>query len=258
MAAKKFGIVKPCCLSSTELDSLSVNGGGLNVVTKLQQLGAVAGEPVVTVICKVEGGKVTGRRWAVNGGLGPVTFNPYRVSGDRGVELELDCRDLSKFIFPSVTSPSDFGNMSQWMDGEFITTRLKEGTLDTEDTGVIKEHSLFKSVGGGFCLRLTVVPMSKGMTTLWMSAAPGNLDNLKKTLDRLKVAETSALIPTIGIKITKGMGVTARYVPEEGAGGGPATAKGWGQYPLIQVRSAMTRLTGTDYTFAEVGQWPHT
>jgi hypothetical protein len=50
---------------------------------------------------------------------------------------------------------------------------------------------------------------------------------LKKKLDALKVAETSPLIPTIGIKITaKGMGTTARYVPEEGAGGVPA--KGWG------------------------------
>ena len=125
--------------------------------------------------------------------------------------------------------------------------------MDTVDTGVIKENSFFKSVGGGFCLRLTVVTMAKGMTTLWMSAAPGNMDNLNKKLDKLKVAETSPLIPTIGIKITKGMGLTARYVPEEGAGGGPATAKGWGQYPLIQVGSAMTLLMETDYSFAEIG-----
>ena len=70
----------------------------MNVVAKLGQLGAVAGEPTVTVICKVQGGKVMGSKWAVNGGLGPVAFNPYRVSGNRGVEL--DCSDLSKFIFP--------------------------------------------------------------------------------------------------------------------------------------------------------------
>ena len=94
--------------------------------------------------------------------------------------------------------------------------------MDTVDTGVIKENSFFKSGGGGFCLRLTVVHMAKGLTTLWLSAAP------------------TPLIPTIGIKITKGMGTTARYVPEEGAGGGSATAKGWGQYPLIQVGSAIT------------------
>ena len=76
-------------------------------------------------------------------------------------------------------------------------------------------------------MRLTVVPMAKGLTNLWLSAAPGNEDNLKKKLDALKVAETSPLIPTIGIKITaKGMGTTARYVPEEGAGG--VSAKGWG------------------------------
>ena len=62
---------------------------------------------------------------------------------------------------------------------------------------------------------------------------------MKKKLDALKMAETSPLIPTIGIKITaKGMGTTAWYVPEEGAGGVPLTAKGWGHYPLIQVCSA--------------------
>ena len=142
------------------------------------------------------------------------------------------------------------------MDGEDLTSRLKEGTVDT---AVIKDNSFFKSDGGGFCLRLTVVPMAKGLTTLWLSPAPGNKYNLKNKLDKLRVAETFPLNPTIGIKITtKGMGTTARYVPEEGAGCGSATAKGWGQYPLIQVRSAMTQLTGTDYTFAEVGQWPHT
>ena len=125
------------------------------------------------------------------------------------------------------------------MDREKLTSRLKEGTVDT---AVIKDNPFFKSDGGGFCLRLTVVPMAKGLTTRWLSAAPGNKDNLKNKLDKLKVAETSPLIPTIEIKITnKGtkMGTTARNVPEEGAGGGPQTAKGWRQYPLIQVGSPM-------------------
>ena len=92
------------------------------------------------------------------------------------------------------------------------------------DIAEIKEHSFFKSDGGGFCLRLTVVPMAKGVTTLWMSAAPGNLDSLKKKLLALKVAETDPLIPTVGIKISPkgGMGATVKYVPEEGAGGGTA------------------------------------
>jgi hypothetical protein len=70
----------------------------------------------------------------VNGGLGPVTFNPYRVSGNRGVELELDCSDLSKFSFPSACNPCNFGNMSEWIDGEELTSRLTEGTVNTVDT----------------------------------------------------------------------------------------------------------------------------
>jgi hypothetical protein len=70
-----------------------------------------------------------------------------------------------------------------------------------------------------------VVPMAKGLIALGLSAAPGNKYNLKNKLDKLKVAETSPLIPRIGIKIT-----TTRYVSEEGAGGVSATAKGWGQY----------------------------
>jgi hypothetical protein len=120
-------------------------------------------------------------------GLGPVTFNPYRVSGNIGVELELDCSDLSKFSFPSASNPSDYINMSEWMDGEDLTSRLKEGTIDTVDTSEIKNNPFFKSDGGGFSLRLTVVPMA----TLWMSAAPGNKDNLKKKLDALKVRDLS-------------------------------------------------------------------
>ena len=55
MAAKKFGVVKSCSLSSAVLDSLSVGGGGSNVVAKLEQLGEAGGEPTVTVICKVQG-----------------------------------------------------------------------------------------------------------------------------------------------------------------------------------------------------------
>ena len=89
-------------------------------MAKLRQLGAVAGEPTDTVICKVQGGKVLCSKWVVNGGLGPVIFNPYRVSGNRGVELELECSDLSRFSFPSVS-------------------RLREGTMDTVDTAVIKD-----------------------------------------------------------------------------------------------------------------------
>ena len=117
----------------------------MSVVAKLGQLGAVAGEPTDTVICKVQGEKIQGSKWVVNGGLGPVTYNPY--SGNRGVELELDCSDLSKFSFPSASNPSDFGNMSEWMDGEDLTSRLKEGTADTVDTAEIKDNPFFKSDG---------------------------------------------------------------------------------------------------------------
>jgi hypothetical protein len=106
------------------------------VWAKLGQLGAMAGEPTVTIICKVQGGKVLGAKWVVNGGLGPVILNPYRVSGNRGVELELDCSDLSRFSFPTVCNPSDFGNMSEWMDGEDLTSSLSEGPVDTVDTAV--------------------------------------------------------------------------------------------------------------------------
>jgi hypothetical protein len=103
---------------------------------------------------------------------------------------------------------------------------------------VIKEHPFFKTDGGGFYLRLAVVPMAKGVTTLWLSAVPGSLDSFKMKLLTLKIAETDPLIPTVGIKITPGKGpmvATVKYVPQEGAGGGTATTRGWGQYPLIQV-----------------------
>ena len=37
--------------------------------------------------------------------------------------------------------------------------------MDTVDTAEIKDNPFFKSDGVGFCLRLTVVPMAKGLTT---------------------------------------------------------------------------------------------
>jgi hypothetical protein len=238
MATKKFGWSKPSALTGVELESLTVGGTGLNLTAKLGQMGATTGDPVVTVLVKAQGGKVCGSRWEVRGGLGKVPFNPYRLTGSRGVELTLDLSDLGKFVFPSASSPCAFGNLSEWLDGEMLTSRLKEDTTDTEDMSVIKNHRFFKQDGGGFCLRLAVVPMSKGLTTLWLSAVPGNMDWFKKSLLALNTPETDHLIPTVGIKITPGkgpMGAAAKYIPVEGSGGGTATTRGWGQYPLIQV-----------------------
>jgi hypothetical protein len=44
MAAKKFGVAKPCALSGAELDSLTVGGTGLNLAAKLGPLEAVTGD----------------------------------------------------------------------------------------------------------------------------------------------------------------------------------------------------------------------
>ena len=76
---------------------------------------------------------------------------------------------------------------------------------------------------------------------MWLSAVPGSRDCVKKKLLALKILESDHLIPTLGIKITPGKGptgATVKYIPEEGAGGGTATTRGWGQYPLIQVQIA--------------------
>jgi hypothetical protein len=61
-----------------------------------------------------------------------------------------------------------------------MTSRLKEGTNNTDDIALIKEHPFFKLDEGDICLRLAVVPMAKGVTTLWLSAVPGSLDCFKK------------------------------------------------------------------------------
>jgi hypothetical protein len=105
MAAKKFRVSKPCALTGVLLNSLTIGGTGLNLTAKLGQLGAATGDLVVTVLVKAQGGKVCGSRWEVQGGLGQVPFNPYRLTGSRGVELMLDCIDLGKFTFPSASGP---------------------------------------------------------------------------------------------------------------------------------------------------------
>ena len=55
--------------------------------------------------------------------------------------------DLTRFTFPCRDDPRQHGNMSKWVDGLTLTTRLKVDAVDTRDPAIIKEDKLFKKTG---------------------------------------------------------------------------------------------------------------
>ena len=76
-----FKIQKACVLTEQELGHLTVRGTGQNIVAKLQQHGAMAGEPCAAEVIVVEDAKVLGSVWIVSGNLGQVKFSTGRVEG---------------------------------------------------------------------------------------------------------------------------------------------------------------------------------
>ena len=74
-----------------------------------------------------------------------------------------------------------------------------------------------------------------GLVTVWLGAAPGTPDMIKKTAIEHGLTEASALIPTTGVKLTKGKGMEAKgkFRPVESAF--PGTGSSWGMYPLLKV-----------------------
>ena len=100
-----------------------------------------------------------------------------------------------------------------------------------KDPAEIKQHELFDKKKG-FSLRLTVIPLAMGLVTVWLGAAPGTPDTIKKAAADHGLTEASALIPTTAVKLTKGKGMEAKgkFRPVESAI--PGTGKG--DVPLVK------------------------
>ena len=228
-----FKVHKASVLTEEELGHLVVRGTGLNVAAKLQEHGAVAEEPCAAIIMSVEQGKVQGSMWMITGNMGSVKFSTGKVGGGRNVNVWLNLTDLTQFSFPRIVDPRESGNLSDWYEAIGLVTRLQDGIADLRDPSDIKQHELFEKKKG-FSLRLTVVPLAMGLVTVWLGAAPGTPDMIKKTTIEQGLTEASALIPTTGVKLTKGMGMEAKGKLRPVESAFPGTGSSWGHVPIIE------------------------
>ena len=106
-------------------------------------------------------------------------LNSGKVGGSRNVNVWLNLTDLTQFSFPRIVDPRESGNLSDWYEAIGLVTRLQDGIDDLKDPSEIKQHELFAKKKG-FSLRLTVVPLAMGLVTVWLGAAPGTPDMIKK------------------------------------------------------------------------------
>ena len=167
----------------------------------------------------------------VTGNLGHVKFSMGKVGVSRRMNVWLNLTDLTQFSFPRIVDPRD---LSDWYETIGLVTRLQDGIDNLKDPADIKQHKLFDKKKG-FSLRLTVVPLAMGLVTVWLGAAPGTPDMIKKVAVDHGLTEASALIPTTTVKLTKGKGMEAKGKFRPVESGIPGTGKGWGMYPLIKV-----------------------
>lgn len=226
-----FNIKGASTLSPEELDNLKISGLGLELDAKLGKCGAETDGATATIIMAIERGKIRGCKWALKGRYPDVKISASRLGGqDRKVVLDLS--DLSMFNFPGDQDPRNGVNRSEWMPASQLASKIIIDKKEVTDKKAMEEDEYL--AGGGFCVRLTILPIALGKVAIWMGAAPGDQKHIQEEADKRGLTEYSALIPTLGVPLgtTGGEGMTtARLCPSEGE----LVSKCWGQYPLIMV-----------------------
>ena len=226
-----FDIKGASTLSPEELDKLKIGGLGLELDAKLGKCGAGTDGATATIIMAIEKGKIRGCKWALKGRYPDVKIPASRLGGeDRKVVLDLS--DLSMFNFPGDQDPRNGVNRSEWMPASQLASKIIVDKKEVTDKKAMEEDEYL--AGGGFCVRLTILPIALGKVAIWMGAAPGDQKHIKEEAEKRGLTEYSALIPTLGVPLgtTGGEGMTtARLCPTEGE----LVSKHWGQYPLIMV-----------------------
>ena len=108
---------------------------------------------------------------------------------------------------------------------------MKDGSQDLTDPD---QKSITLSRWKG----LNVLPLTMGKMSVWISTALGNPAMIKKEAEDRGLKESSAEIPTCGVKLAlshNAMGTGGKYRPVV-ITVNPVIWKGWGMYPLLQVR----------------------
>ena len=135
---------------------LEVPGRGDHISSALKRTGWDGRSPTLSVLITTEQGAIKGSEYVMRGNLGLVSVPMKRVQDpdkiDHTLVANLDLTDLSKFKFPSLTSPTAGApNHSIWEDGvKWVKTLTTSGVTYTDEADI--RANLFMEESG-FCLR---------------------------------------------------------------------------------------------------------
>ena len=135
---------------------LEVPGKGDHISAALKRTGWDGRSPVLSVLITTELGAIKGSEYVLRGSLGLVSVPLRRVQDpektDHTLVVNLDLTDLSRFKFPTITSPvAGATNHSVWEDGVTWVKSLTSGGLTYTDEADIRANQFMSE--SGFCLR---------------------------------------------------------------------------------------------------------
>ena len=122
----------------------------------LKRTGWDGKSPTLSVLITTELGAIKGTEYVMRGNLGLVSVPMKRVQDpekiDHTLVVNLDLTDLSKFKFPTITSPTlGAPNHSIWEDGlKWVKSLTTSGATYTDEADIRSNQFMAES---GFCLR---------------------------------------------------------------------------------------------------------
>lgn len=135
---------------------LEVPGRGDHISSALKRTGWDGKSPTLSVLITTELGAIKGTEYVMRGNLGLVSVPMKRVQDpekiDHTLVVNLDLTDLSKFKFPTITSPTlGAPNHSIWEDGlKWVKSLTTSGATYTDEADIRSNQFMAES---GFCLR---------------------------------------------------------------------------------------------------------
>ena len=135
---------------------LEVPGRGDHISSALKRTGWDGKSPTLSVLITTELGAIKGSEYVMRGNLGLVSVPMKRVQDpekiDHTLVVNLDLTDLSKFKFPTITSPTlRAPNHIIWEDGlKWVKSLTTSGATYTDEADIRSNQFMAES---GFCLR---------------------------------------------------------------------------------------------------------
>ena len=184
-------------LSPLMMKKLMVRGGGIQVNDALERFGWGSTSAVAMTVMTVDtySGVIRGARFETRG-LGPeVRFKAKDLwqesSGNVFVKIKMN--DLSRLPWLGVGGTR---NQTEWIDSsnvDFEVEQRDRGTLDPKEYEAVHVK--------GFCLRFTLLPVKVDRAFLYGSIVPISKDSLMEKINEKGIEPSSALIPSIAMKL---------------------------------------------------------